>query len=74
MNRKIPSALEIERARHDEFQALWERGQFGGQRLGQAFYNHFHLHKLSDQSVLQGLYEADGEKAGALIARVFLIR
>ncbi|QXI26186.1 hypothetical protein [Pseudomonas vanderleydeniana] len=74
MNRKIPSPLEIERASHEAFQALWEQGQFGGQRLGLAFYNHFRLHRLTDQSVLQGLYEADGERARALIARVFLIR
>ncbi len=46
-------------------------GRFVHQRLGQAFYNHFNLHKLADQTSLQGLYEADGEKASRLIMRLF---
>lgn len=39
-------ALELERARYEEFKALHTQGDFGNQRLGQAFYNHFKLHKL----------------------------
>lgn len=66
--------LEIESARYDEFLDLWEQGAFDQQRLGQAFYNHFRLHQLADQAVLQGLYEIDAEKAGAVISRVFRIR
>ena len=66
--------LEIESARYNEFLNLWEQGAFDQQRLGQAFYNHFRLHQLADQAVLQGLYETDGEKAGAVIFRVFRIR
>ncbi|WP_338525237.1 hypothetical protein NUH87_06235 [Pseudomonas batumici] len=66
--------LEIESPRYDEFLELWERGAFDGQRLGQAFYDHFRLHRLNDQAVLQGLYEADGEKARAMVSRVFQIR
>lgn len=66
--------LEIESASYEEFLDLWEQGAFDQQRLGQAFYNHFRLHRLTDQTVLQGLYEADAEKAGAVISRVFRVR
>jgi hypothetical protein len=66
--------LEIERAAYDEFLGLWERGTFDNQRLGQAFYNHFRLHRLSDQALLQGLYESDGKKALSAIADTFHIR
>ncbi|NWB32075.1 hypothetical protein [Pseudomonas gingeri] len=66
--------MEIESARYNEFLERWEQGLFAGQRLGQAFYNHFRLHRLTDQAALQGLYEADGEKARAVIFRVFQIR
>jgi len=66
--------LEIESASYDEFLDLWEQGAFDQQRLGQAFYNHFRLHQLTDQAVLRGLYEADAKKASAVISRIFQIR
>jgi len=66
-------SLEIESAVFDEFLDLWSRGLFKEQRLGQAFYNHFHLHHLSDQTALYNLYEADGEKALVAISRLFRI-
>lgn len=65
---------EIERAAYDEFLELWDRGKFENQRLGQAFYNHFRLHRLSDQILLHGLYESDGKKALSAIAGIFHIR
>lgn len=68
------TALEIERVAYDEFLVQWSQGVFAQQRLGQAFYNFFYLHKLADQSVLRNLYEADGKKAIALIAQYFEIR
>lgn len=67
-------AIELELARYEEFQALWSQHTFGEQRLGQAFYNHFKLHKLTSQDCLHELYEADGDKALALIHALFLIR
>lgn len=67
-------ALELETARYEEFQSLWAQHSFGEQRLGQAFYNHFKLHKLKGQDYLHELYEADGDKALALIHSRFLIR
>ncbi|MPQ71047.1 MULTISPECIES: hypothetical protein [unclassified Pseudomonas] len=66
--------MEIESVSYDEFLDLWEQGAFDQQRLGQAFYNHFRLHQLADQSVLQGLYETDAEKASVVISRVFRIQ
>lgn len=70
----IDDALELESARYEEFRALWMQAAFEEQRLGQAFYNYFKLHKLKRQFHLHELYEADGEKALALIQRIFLIR
>ncbi|MFJ2363334.1 hypothetical protein ACIPIN_06340 [Pseudomonas sp. NPDC087697] len=66
--------LEIENAAYNEFLGLWNQGTFKKQRLGQAFYNYFHLHRLTDQAFLFGLYEADGEKALVAISRLFQIR
>jgi hypothetical protein len=63
--------LEIDSATYAEFLDLWEMGSFDNQRLGQAFYNHFRLHRLTDQALLHGLYEADGKKARAAISRIF---
>ena len=63
--------MQIERAAYEEFVRLWNLGSFEHQRLGQAFYNHFSLHKLTDQARLHGLYEADGKKASGLISRLF---
>nr|WP_253911926.1 hypothetical protein [Pseudomonas sp. CVAP\ len=65
---------EIERATYDEFLALWDRGAFENQRLGQAFYNHFRLHRLSERRLLHGLYESDGRKALNAIAGIFQIK
>lgn len=67
-------ALEIEMAAYDEFLVQWNQDAFPQQRLGQAFYNFFNLHKLADQTLMTELYEADGKKATALISRVFKFR
>lgn len=45
--------------------------KFGNQRLGQAFYNHFDLHKMTDQNSLRNLYEKDGREATSLIGLLF---
>jgi hypothetical protein len=44
------SSLQIERAAYKEFIRLWSQGRFEHQRLGQAFYNHFNLDKLTNQA------------------------
>lgn len=65
---------EIEAARYKEFQGLWANGSFGQQRLGQAFYNHFKLHAMADQTGLNALYEANSDQANMMIAQLFSIR
>ena len=62
---------EIEKKAFDDFMAAFKGGAFPHQRLGQDFYNHFHLHKLTDQARLGNLYELDGEKAMSLIKSLF---
>ena len=63
---------DIERKEYYNFKNLWYSGKYKHLRLGQAFYNHFNLHKMSDQESLRGLYnEADGEKAQKIIGEVF---
>ncbi|WP_367616940.1 hypothetical protein [Pseudomonas muyukensis] len=64
------SSLQIERAAYEEFVRLWRQGHFEHQRLGQAFYKHFNLHKLAVQVALRDLYEVGGEKASGLIFRL----
>jgi len=66
--------MEIERAAYEEFLRLWQSGSFDQQRLGQTFYNYFHLHKLTNQDELYELYEAKGEKALQLIPQLFRIK
>lgn len=66
--------LEIEVAVYNEFFGRWNRGMFEKQRLGQAFYNHFRLHRLSDLASLFGLCEADGEKALVTMSCLFQIK
>ncbi|WP_415756984.1 hypothetical protein [Pseudomonas sp. LT1P18] len=66
--------LEIEEAAYNEFFGLWNLGMLEKQRLGQAFYNYFRLHRLTDQASLFGLYEADGENALVTISRLFQIK
>jgi len=46
-------------------------GKIPDERIGQAFYNHFSLGKMSDQKSLCGLYEQDGDEALTTIAKLF---
>lgn len=52
-----------------QFFAEFNTGQYEGQRLGQAFYNHFKLHRCAS-SVNPKLYEADGALARKLIEAI----
>lgn len=61
----------IEGVAYKRFMDKYRAGEYQAQRLGQAFYNEFNLHKLSNQEVLQGLYEKDGKDALCTINRVF---
>lgn len=63
--------LVIEKKAFDVFMEKFQSGSFAGQRLGQAFYNEFKLHKLKDQSSLHNLYAKDGSHAVSSIKAIF---
>lgn len=63
--------LTIEQRSFQDFMRRWEAGAYRGQRLGQALYNEYNLHRLSDQDSLRGLYEADSDVASVLIRQIF---
>jgi len=61
----------IEQREYQKFMKMYKDGKFGTQRLGQAFYNHFNLHKVDDQDSLFNLYAKDGDNATNLIKQLF---
>lgn len=61
----------IEKREYERFLQAYKAGDMGKQRLGQAFYNHFSLHKLSNQTQLNNLYAKDGEHAMRSIQEIF---
>ena len=62
----------IESAEYDVFCKKFKDGQFVAQRFGQAFYNHFNLHKLTDQHWLNDLYNVEPEEtARSMIRNLF---
>lgn len=61
----------IEQRKFDEFMRKFKAGKFGTQRLGQAFYNEFNLHRIDDQDSLHNLYAKDGEHALNSIKQIF---
>ena len=63
--------LTIEKKAYEIFRKNFKDEKFGNQRLGQAFYNHFDLHKLANQNQLNNLYEKDGEQAEKSIYAIF---
>ena len=63
--------LQLERSAYQNFQRLFNRDGFGTQRYGQAFYDHFKLGRLVDQTQLKNVYEKDGDHAKRLISEIF---
>lgn len=63
----------IEKRAVESFFRNYNHGHYPSQRVGQAFYNEFNLHKLSDQEALKGLWQADGEEAEKLIRELFTV-
>lgn len=61
----------IEQRKFDEFMRKFKEGKFGSQRLGQAFYNEFNLHKIDDQASLNNLYAKDADHAVNSIKEIF---
>lgn len=62
--------MNISKTLYDEFRKDWNTGKYAGQRLGQAFFNHFSLHKVDkkDDPFLDRLYNADGSLAQSMIS------
>ena len=62
----------IERKYLDNFMAIYEEGKrYERCVLGRAFYNHFGLYKLRDQSSFRDLSEHDGDVAKARLSEIF---
>lgn len=65
-------SLTIEQKKFDVFMDKFKNGEFGSQRLGQAFYNEFKLHRINDQTKLNNLYAKDGKHAVNPIRAIFV--
>lgn len=63
----------IEKKEYEIFLRVFAEGGYGSNRLGQAFYNRFNLHRVTDQERFGMLYELDGEVAKAHIQKIFTI-
>jgi len=55
---------------YQEFQKAFKRGDYKGQRYGQAFFNHFNLHKMNgqDRDAFDRIYNMDSDRARNEIA------
>ena len=63
--------LSIEDRAFKDFMEKFKKGKYGTQRLGQAFYDEFKLHRLANQEQLQNIYTKDGEHARRSICTIF---
>lgn len=64
--------MTIDPVEYRYFRDRWAAKDYGAQRLGQAFHNHFGLHKSTqNKDKFDRLYEADGEDAETLINSLF---
>lgn len=61
----------IKKEEFNIFMKKFKEGKFGTQRLGQAFYNNFNMHKATNQEELYNLHAKDGEHALNLIRQIF---
>lgn len=71
MNNTYNSKLQLEEKAFKDFMQKFKKGKFGTQRLGQAFYNHFKLHRLVDQQQLHNIRAKDGDYAVRSIRSIF---
>lgn len=69
--RNTSGRLSIEKAAYAVFCEKFDNGEFGTQRFGQAFFDTFKLHRLSDQSQVEKIYVRDRQEAKALIEGLF---
>lgn len=67
--------MEIELTEYNKFMDGYKKRTHQGLRLGQAFFDHFQLHKsTSYKDIADKLYELDGREATAFIREHFDIR
>lgn len=67
--------FEIEKAEYISFKTIYHGGSYKHLRYGQAFCNHFGLHKSQAiKDIMDKLYELDGVEAKEFVSNNFLIR
>ena len=67
--------FEIEKAEYVSFKTVYHGGSYKHLRYGQAFYNHFAMHKTAQhQDLLGKLYEMDEKEAVEFINTYFIIK
>ncbi len=66
--------ISIDPFEYGKFCRKFKDGEFGTQRLGQAFVNHFRLDRMSEKSFEVALWELDGEEAKAAILKNVLFQ
>jgi len=65
--------ITLEAKSLNKFYMLFNHNNFKGQRLGQAFFNHFDLHKMKRHEQFEKLYqETDSKKARNLISKLVI--
>lgn len=64
----------ITRRAYQQFLRDFNSRKFGNKRLGQAFYEHFKLEKLVNQTQFYNLQAKDGDHAIASINQIFKIK
>lgn len=58
----------------NEFNKRFTEGVYSGQRKGQAFYDHFNLHKVtSDPVLMDRIYNVSDDEFNALFAKTFIL-
>lgn len=71
---KLQDKPSIEKREFEAFMLSFKlTSKFRNQRLGQAFYNHFSLHKMNHGPEFNKLYELDAEQASKKIQELFTI-
>lgn len=64
--------LQLENFKVIQFNKRWDKGEFKGQRYGQAFYNHFRLERIVNQDQLNNLFSIkDDSEARKMIKTIF---
>lgn len=59
----------IDQSLYKEFLAKWNAGGYPHLRFGQAFYNHFNLHKMTQSNELDKIWAVESEEEGKVAIR-----